>query len=136
MDSSTLEARHGLPSGLSSGEAMARRSPQSYRFQIFTVQDVQCHTCGHESPRVSRLIWEEPPGREISMPVAQRVRMAFDRASFLADRDQIRLVVGTKSLFDESPFQSDTFITPTKSPQPIFDIRDRLLLTSGSGVAS
>jgi len=45
------------------------------------------------------------------MAMPMRVRMARDRASSIIERDGIRVVLGTKSLFDSTPFKIDTFIS-------------------------
>jgi len=88
-----------------------RTSPESYRFQVHAVTELDRALMSGEWPTVSfvagipfligECLWDEPAGRECDWTVSARVRSVMEHAGRLATIRGERVGLCTKSFTDE-----------------------------------
>ena len=106
-------------------------SPASFRIQIYRCKR-HADTQGNVRQEYGELMWEEPPGRELTWPISSRWRAAQGHVDCLVAHHRCRVAVGTKSLFDDSPFMAHWFDEwPWSNERSLQIARDLPVLTAG-----
>ena len=95
---------------------VARTSPESYRFQIHSFREqkpaLPMVIVGGVAAELTEMLWEEPPGFELTASMAERYAAAEATAETFADRSGCKVMLGMVPLIGPRAFDPTTIISP------------------------